>query len=238
MGRRRRSPEAKKRIAARREQRKSDERQKAVGKLGEDQVAMNEKLDLPIGFDPNRSGGFQNSAEARKHREYMKTFEQAKEQDFRDSTITKDNLAQSVIDTATGMMGGGQDGGIMDPFTGMALGPLGGGPGKGQPRNPNGNGGKPNQAQDPYQTGAPRGSYMDRVRRQRAQQGQAGFGQYGPMQDPGPYAGGPASWKPGGFQQNPTGADRPQVDYKKGFGPGRPMPQRKRTYNPQTGLME
>mgnify|MGYP005822256385 CR=1 FL=1 len=212
MGRRRRSPEAKKRIAARREQRKKDERQKAVGTLGEDQVAMNEKLDLPIGFDPNRSGGFQNSAEARKHREYMKTFEQAKEQDFRDSTITKDNLAQSAIDTATGIMSGQQDIGDMS-----ALSPLTGGS-TGKPQNPNGPTGKPGQAQDEYQTGAPRGSYMDRVRRQRAMQGQAGYGQYGPMQGPGPYAGGPVG--PGGFQ-NPV-----------------PKPRRKRTYNPETGLME
>ena len=208
MGRRRRSPEAKKRIAARREQRKKDERQKAVGKLGEDQVAMNEKLDLPIGFDPNRSGGFQNSAEARKHREYMKTFEQAKEQDFRDSTKTKDNLAQSAIDAATGIMSGQQD--IGDT---SALSPLTGGS-TGKPQNPNG--GKPNQAQDEYQTGAPRGSYMDKVRRNRAMQGMSGYGQYGPAQPmgrPNPYAGNYSAFPP-------------------------PPPPRTRSYNPVTGLME
>ena len=56
---------------------------------------------------------------------------------------------------------------------------------------------------------------MDRIRRQRAQQGMSGYGQYGPMQGPSPYAGGPMG--PGGFA---------------------PPPPTRRSYNPVTGLME
>ena len=113
---------------------------------------------------------------------------------------------------------------MVQQYTGQALPPPGGEGdpegvrggqglmGKGQP-----GGGKGQMAQrDPYQTGAQAGSYMDRVRRNRAMQGMSGYGQYGPQQPmgrPNPYAGGPV-------------------------GQMGSQPPRRRKYNPATGLME
>ena len=62
-------------------------------------------------------------------------------------------------------------------------------------------GGSPKgQSQPRFNTGAPRGSYMDRVRRQRAQQGMPGYEQY--MQNPPP--------KPAGPPQPPKGGGHPK----------------------------
>ena len=143
----------------------------------------------------------------------------AAEDKARGSGITKDNLVESITQAVQGQMGG-QPGQTTEGGQSPKGQTQQGGSPKGQPGSPKGQ-------QDPYQTGAPRGSYMDRIRRQRAQQGMGGYGQYGPQMSggmPPPY--------------NPPGAwGRPNPYANQQRGPMMPTRTR-RTYNPQTGLME
>ena len=192
---------------------KADARRKkraAFQKERWDNMTANEMEDM-MGSDTGRmelygyggrGGKFKNEAEAK---QFMRDL-RGKEATAASQSAVSDMVQQytgQALPPPPGQMPGQAGGQSPKGQTGAAAGQAGGG-------SPKGGGGSPKgqPAQDPYQTGAPRGSYMDRVRRNRAMQGMSGYGQYGPAQPPG----GPMSPPP----SSP----------------------RTRSYNPVTGLME
>ena len=94
-------------------------------------------------------------------------------------------------------------------------------------------------------TGAAAGTYMNRMRNQRGAAGRPGFGQFAPTPMASPKGqragiGGSQKGQPpprtGGPTPPPTRAQKMYGSYERM--PRRPMPQRRRAYNPATGLIE
>ena len=169
-----------------------------------------------------QGGQFKNEAEARKYMQDLRGKERGAAARSAIGDMVKQYTGQD-LPPPPGQMP--QQSGSQSPKgqmgaaaqAGKALAGAGRGPQQGAaPMSPKAGGAPKGQAQDPYQTGAPRGSYMDKVRRNRATRGMSGYGQYGPAQPmgrPNPYAGNYSAFPP-------------------------PPPPRTRSYNPVTGLME
>ena len=133
-------------------------------------------------------------------------------------------------------------GDMVQQYTGQTLPPPGQGASpKGQPQGASPKG----QPAMQDNTGAAAGTYMNRMRNQRGAAGRPGFGQFAPTPmaspkgQPAGRGGSPKGQPPprtGGPTPPPTRAQKMYGSYERM--PRRPMPQRRRAYNPATGLIE
>jgi hypothetical protein len=242
MGRRRKSPEARAAAAKRRKQ-AQQKRQKRFDDMSyreyEDYMASDEgkqaaKLEggqfwrnqpgmLSKNQIESKTRGLGLKKGSKEYKDFVRKHTPRTQQDilrekrraYEDSLVSKDNFLGTAKEVAQGQMGGG----------GSPKGQPQGASPKGQPMQDN--------------TGAAAGTYMNRVRNQRGAAGRPGFGQFAPTPMASPKGqsagrgGSPKGQPPPrtGGPTPPSRADLMRGSYER-------MPQRRRAYNPATGLIE
>ena len=160
-------------------------------------------------------GKFKNEAEAKKFMRDLRKKEAAA-------------ATQAATQSAVGDMVQQYTGQTLPPPPGQGASP------KGQPQ-----GGSPKGQPMQDNTGAAAGTYMNRVRNQRGAAGRPGFEQFAPTPMASP-KGQPAGrgGSPKGQPPPRTGGPTPPTRAQKMYGSYERMPQRRRAYNPATGLIE
>jgi hypothetical protein len=211
----------------RRRKKRTPAQEKKIEAAKKKQGALNEKYGVDFDFDPNEAG-FRNSKIASDHRRMKEKYNKGAASADMDDRIAKQSAKQSISnpDVQAGLMQ--QYGGGQSPKGQQGQ---GGGSPKGQPQMQNNSGAQP-------------GSYMDRMRNSRAEQGVGGYEQFAPTQAP-------QGGSPKGGGGSPKG--QPQAQSTRSMQArrrpqGRPNPYqsqgyqqpatRRRAYNPETGLIE